>query len=77
MNIDLWARVRAMFGRGVPPRELQQVLAGWRAQERAGNFGSPVKRELLHPMKGWITDSVDRNPDDRVRHAAHERTRTR
>ena len=82
MDIDLRSRVRGLFGKSPAPGEIDQVLAGWRAQQRPGKLGSPVKRELLHPMKGWVTDSADRNPNDldpqwKVRHAAHDRTRTR
>jgi len=82
MTTDLWARVRGLFGKSLLPRELEQVLSGWRPQQRSGNFGSAAKRELLHPMKGWVPDSADRNPDDmdpqwNVRHAAHDWTRTR
>jgi len=80
MTTDLWARVLRLFGKSTPSRELEQVLAGWRAGERTRNSGSAGKREVLHPMKGWVTDSADRalndkNPQWKVRHAAHDRTR--
>ena len=82
MNTDLWARVRGLFGKSMLTRELEQALAGWHAQERPGDSRSAVKRERLHPMKGWVTDSVDPIPDDmnaqwKVRHATHDRTRPR
>lgn len=84
MTTDLWARVRGLFGKRMPSpsQELEQILAGWRAEERPGNSGSAVKRELLHPMKGWVMDSAERAPNDmnhqwKVRHAAHDRTRAR
>jgi len=78
MTTDLWARVRGLFGKPKSSRELDQILAGWRAQERPGTSGSAVKRETLHPMKGWVPDGADRTPNDRnpqwkVRHAAGAR----
>lgn len=77
MTIDLWGLVRGLFGKRMRRRELEQILAGWRPE----NSGSAVKRELLHPMKGWVTDDADRTPNDmnphwKVGHAAH-RTRAR
>jgi hypothetical protein len=82
MTTDLWACVRGLFVESRPSRELEQVLAGWRPQARTGNTGFAVKRELLHPMKGWVTDDADRTADDmdpewNVRHAAHDWTSTR
>ena len=84
MTTDLWARVQRLFGirRPSPSQELVQILAGWRADERTRNSGSAVKRELLHPMKGWVMESPERAPNDvnpqrKVRHAAHDRTRAR
>lgn len=79
MTTDLWARVRRLFGKSMPSRELEQVLAGWRAGERTRNFRSAGKREVLHPMKGWVMDSTERAPNDmrKVRHAAHGRSRAR
>jgi hypothetical protein len=58
MTTDLWARVRGLFAKPIPP-ELEQIIAGWRPGQRPGNA---VKREVLHPMKGWIEDSTDRAP---------------
>jgi hypothetical protein len=80
MTTDLWARVRRLFGRSMPSRELELILAGWRTDERTRNSGSTVKREVLHPMKGWVVDSTQRAPNDmntprKVWHAAHGRTR--
>ena len=82
MTTDLWARVRQLFGYSMPSRELEQILAGWRVEERPGNARHAAKRELLHPMKGWMMESPQRAPDDlnpqwKVRHAAHARTRAR
>ena len=82
MTTDLWARVRRLFGKSMLSRELEQVLAGWRAEERPENSGPARKREVLHPMKGWVVDSTERAPNDMnpqrwVRHAAHNRTRAR
>jgi hypothetical protein len=80
MTTDLWARVRRLFGKSMRSRELEQVLAGWRAEERTRNSGSAGKREVLHPMKGWVMDSTERAPNDmnwKVRHAAHGRSRAR
>jgi hypothetical protein len=82
MTTDIWAHVRRLFGKRVPSRELDQVIAGWRAGERPRTFGSAVKREVLHPMKGWVMESPERAPNDvnpqrKVRHAAHDRTRAR
>ena len=82
MTTDLWARIRGLFGKRMPSRELDQVLAGWRAEERPGNSRSTGKREVLHPMKGWVMDSAERAPNDmnpqwKVRHAAHDRTRAK
>lgn len=82
MTPELWARVRRLFGKSMPSRELEQVLAGWRAGERTRNFRSAGKREVLHPMKGWVMDSTERapndtNPERKVRHAAHSRTMAR
>ncbi len=82
MTTDLWARVRQLFGNNTPSRELEQVLAGWRAGERPRNAGFAAKRELLHPMKGWVVESPEPAPDDlnpewKVRHAVHARTRAR
>ena len=82
MTTDLWARVRGLFGKRNPSQGLEQILVGWRADERPRNSGPVVKRELLHPMKGWVTDSADRAPNDmnsqwKSRHAAHDRTRAR
>ena len=80
MTTDLWARVRRLFDKSMPSRELEQVLAGWRAEERPKNSRPAGKREVLHPMKGWVMDSTERAPNDmnpqwKVRHAAHDRTR--
>jgi len=82
MTTDLWARVRGLFGNRNPSQELEQILAGWRADERPRNSGSAVKRELLHPMKGWVMESPERAPNDvnpqrKVWHAAHDRARVR
>jgi hypothetical protein len=82
MTTDLWARVRQLFGKPKPSRELDQILAGWRAEDRPGYAGSARKRELLHPMKGWVMDNPEPVPNDGntqrlVRHAAHVRTRAR
>jgi len=82
MTTDLWARVRQLFGRSMPSRELEQIVAGWHPDERPGNSRSAGKREVLHPMKGWVTDSADHAPNDmnpqwKVRHAAHDRSRAR
>ena len=82
MTTDLWARVRQLFGKSMPSQELEQILAGWGAEEQPRNSRSAGKREVLHPMKGWVTDSADRAPNDmnphgKVRHAAHARTGAR
>jgi hypothetical protein len=73
MTTDLWALVRGLLGKRMPPRELEQAIAGW----RPANSESAVKRERLHPMKGWVTDSADQpndmNPRWKVRHSARER----
>ena len=82
MTTDLWARVRRLLGKRMPSRELEQILAGWSAEERPRNARFAAKRELLHPMKGWVMESPERAPNDvnpqrKVRHAAHDRTRAR
>ena len=84
MTTDLWARVRQLFGkrRPSPSEELEQILAGWRAEARIRNSGAAVKRERLHPMKGWVPDSPELAPDGVkhkwwVRHPAHDRARSR
>ena len=82
MITDLWTRLQRLFGKRMPSRDLEQVLAGWRAEERPENSGPAGKREVLHPMKGWVMDSAERAPNDmnpqrKVRHAAHNRTRAR
>ena len=82
MTTDLWARVRRLFDKRNPSQGLEQVLAGWGAEGRTRHAGSAVKREVLHPMKGWVVDSDERAPNDmnpqwKVRHAAHSRTRAR
>jgi len=84
MTTDLWARVRQLFGerRPSPSQELEQILAGWRAEALIRNSGAPVKRERLHPLKGWVPDSPERaadgvNPQRKIRHPAHDRTRSR
>jgi len=66
MTTDLLARVRRLFGIGrpSPSKELEQILAGWRVGARPRNFGTAVKVEVLHPMKGWVPDCADRAPDD-------------
>ena len=74
MTTDLWALVRGLLGKRMPSRELEQAIAGW----QPANSGSAVKREVLHPMKGWVTDSADLRPNDmnpqwKVRHAARAR----
>ncbi len=55
---DLWTRVR-LFGKRMPSRELEQLLADLRAKERLGNSGSAEKREQPHPMKRRATDSPE------------------
>jgi hypothetical protein len=80
MTNDLWARARRLFGKPSPSRKLEQALAGWSAEERPGNAGSTIKREMLHPMKGWVIESPDlaadeTNPLWTVRDASHFRTR--
>jgi hypothetical protein len=82
MTTDLLAGIRRLFGKPMPTRKLERALAGWRAGERPGVTGSAVKREVLHPMKGWVIDSADRvandtNPPWKVRHAAHQPTRAK
>ena len=82
MTTDLWARFGRLFGNSMPSRELDQVLAGWRAADQQGYSRYAVKRELLHPMKGWVVESPelapnDANPQWKVRHPAHNRTRAR
>ena len=82
MTTDLWARLRGLFGKRNPSQELEQILAGWRADERPRNSGSAAKRELLHPMKGWVMESPERatndvNPQWKGRHAAHDRSKAR
>ena len=82
MNTNLWMRLRRLFGMSMPSRELEQILAGWRADERPGNSGPSRKRELLHPMKGWMMESPEQEANDMnhqrmVRHVAHARTRAR
>ena len=84
MTTDLWARVRQLFGerRPSPSEELEQNLAGWRAEARIRNSGAAVKRERLHPLKGWVPDSPERakdgvNPQRKIRYPAHDRTRSR
>jgi len=84
MTTDLWARVRQLFGIGrpSPAQELEQILAGWRAEARTRNSGSAVKRELLHPMKGWVVEDPERATDDvnpqwKGRHAVHDRSKAR
>ncbi len=84
MTTELWARVRQLFGkrRPSPAQELEQILAGWRAEARIRNSGAAVKRERLHPMKGWVLDSPERaaddvNPQRKSGIAAHDRTRAR
>ena len=82
MIASLWARLRGLSGKRNASRQLEQILAGWRSEERPENSGFAVKRELLHPMKGWVVDGADRAANDRnlqwkVRHPAHVRTRAR
>lgn len=82
MATDLWARIRQLFGKSMPSQELEQILVGWSAEERTGNSRSAGNREVLHPMKGWMTESADRAPNDmnppwKVRHAAHRRSTER
>ena len=82
MTTDLWARVRRLFGKRGPSWELDQILSGWRAEEGPGPAGSAKKRELLHPMKGWVMENPERAPNDvnpqrEVRHPVDDRTRAR
>ena len=82
MKTNLWAHVRRLFNKRMPSHGLEQVLAGWRAEEPRAISRSAEKREMLHPLKGWVMDSPERAPNEEnlrgmARHPAHGRTRVR
>ena len=60
MTPELWARVRRLFFKPEYSQRLEQVLAGWSADQRIGDFGPSVKRELFHPLKGWMLENAER-----------------
>ena len=79
MTTELWARVRRLFFKPDHSKRLGQVLAGWSADHRTGDFGPAVKRELFHPLKGWLPENAERAPGGpqarrRFRHPADGRT---
>lgn len=51
--VDVWMRIRRFFGLSRSTSGLDQVLADWDAEERSGRSRPVLRRELLHPMKGW------------------------
>jgi hypothetical protein len=82
MATDFWARVRRLFGKRVLPRELEQVLGDWRAEERPDKSVPAEERERLHPLKGWIREGSERAPNrinvqPKVRHPAQDRNKGR
>ena len=80
MTTEIRACARGSYDHCMPSEELAKVTADLRAEKRPGNSGSAENRGLLHPVKGWLMDGPERDPDSvnlqqKVRHPAHDRTR--
>lgn len=60
MTSEFWARIRGLFLKPEYSRQLEKVLAGWSADQRTGELGSTGKRELFHPLKGWLPEDAER-----------------
>lgn len=79
MTSEFWARIRGLFFKPEYSRQLEKVLAGWSSDQRAGDFGLAGKRELFHPLKGWLPEDAERASagalaQRRFRHPANGRT---
>jgi hypothetical protein len=61
---EVWARIRRFLGLVRSTSGFDQVLADWDAEERSGRSRVPLRRELLHPMKGWREDVRAVGPND-------------
>lgn len=56
MTTEFWVRIKRLFLKADHSQQLEQVLAGWSADQRPGDFGSAGKREFFHPLKGWMPE---------------------
>ena len=61
---DLWLRVRRLFGLNRSTSGFDQVLADWDTEERSGRSRPALRRELLHPMRGWREEARASQPND-------------
>jgi len=63
MTSDFWLRIRRLFRRRAPSREIERIVAGWRADEPPEDYRSARKRERLDLVKGWVTEDPEQLPD--------------
>jgi hypothetical protein len=64
MTSELWVRIRRLLRRRTPSREVERIIAGWRAEESAHNRRSETRRERLDLIKGWVEENPERRSED-------------
>jgi len=53
---ELWARLRRLFRRRTPSREIERIVSGFRADESPGERRVARRRERLDLGRGWVME---------------------
>ena len=62
MTTELWLRIRRMLRRRSPTREVERIVAGWRADEPTRDHRHRRRRERLDLIEGWVSEDADHRP---------------
>ena len=63
MTTEFWLRIRRLLRRRSPSREVERIVAGWRADEPVRDHRLSRRRERLDLIEGWVMEDVDGEPN--------------
>lgn len=63
MTTELWLCIRRMLRRRSPSREVERIVAGWRADEPVRDQRNRRRRERLDLIEGWVSEDTDQHPN--------------
>ena len=63
MKTEFWRCIRRLLRRRSPSREVERIVAGWRADEAVRDHRPRRRRERLDLIEGWVMEDVDRAPN--------------
>ena len=64
MTPNLWVRIRKLFGKRSPSRQLDHILAGWRPDDPATDSRLGQQRERLDLIEGWVAENPEHASND-------------